>query len=85
MLFLLVSAVLGGLVIGALGRLVVPGRNPLGCLGTVGVGLAGSLIGGALARALYHDPSRHAFLTLVLEVGAAAAIVALVTRTRRRY
>jgi len=83
-LFLIVSVVLGGLIIGALGRLVVPGRNPLGCLGTVGVGILGSIIGGAVARALYAQPSRHALITFVLEVGAAGLIVALVSGVRRR-
>ena len=83
MLFLIVSVVLGGLVIGALGRLVVPGRNPLGCLGTVGVGLGGAIVGGAVARALYADPGRHVLVTLVLEVAAAAVLVAVLARSRR--
>ena len=45
--------VVGGLVIGALARLLVPGRQPLGCLGTLAVGIGGSLLGGLVGRALF--------------------------------
>jgi len=82
-LFLIVSVVLGGLVIGGLGRLVVPGRNPMGCLGTVGVGLVGAIVGGGVARALYADPGRHVLVTLILEVAVAAVLVALISSPRR--
>src|SRR4029077_13245314 len=58
-LFLVVSVLIGGLVIGGLGRLVVRGPTPLGCLGTIGVGVLGSVIGGAIARAIYRYPDNH--------------------------
>ena len=35
-----------GLIAGAIARLVVPGRDPLGFLGTILLGLVGSVIGG---------------------------------------
>ena len=35
-----------GLVAGAVARLLVPGRDPMGWLGTIVLGLVGSLIGG---------------------------------------
>ncbi len=41
-----------GLVAGALARLLVPGRDPLGFLGTLVLGLVGSLIGGFLGDLL---------------------------------
>ncbi len=85
MVFLIVSVLVGGLVIGALGRLVVPGPTPLGCLGTIGVGVLGAIIGGAIARAPYRYPDNHPVVTLLLEVGAAAVLVSLLTRGRRRY
>ena len=83
MLFLIVSVVIGGLVIGGLGRLVVPGRNPMGCLCTMGVGLGGAIVGGAVARALYADPGRHVLVTLILEVAVAAVLVAIISSPRR--
>ena len=40
-----VSALLVGLLLGVLGRLVVPGRNRIGCLMTVVVGVLAALLG----------------------------------------
>ncbi len=41
-----------GAVIGALARLIVPGRNPIGILLTILVGIAGAILGGVVADAL---------------------------------
>ena len=41
----LFALVISGLVIGALGRLAIPGRNPMGIGMTILVGIGGSLIG----------------------------------------
>jgi uncharacterized membrane protein YeaQ/YmgE (transglycosylase-associated protein family) len=41
-----------GLIAGAIARLLVPGRDPMGWLGTLVLGLVGSLIGGFLADLL---------------------------------
>jgi uncharacterized membrane protein YeaQ/YmgE (transglycosylase-associated protein family) len=54
-----------GLVAGALARLVVPGRDPMGMLGTVLLGLAGSLVGGFLADLLFNDQSVGLFGSVV--------------------
>lgn len=42
-----------GLIAGALGRLLLLGRDPIGCLGTIVVGILGSFVGGALASLLF--------------------------------
>ena len=42
-----------GLVAGGLGRLLLPGRDAMGCLGTIAVGILGSFAGGALASLLF--------------------------------
>lgn len=44
----LVWLVLTGLIIGALGRLVLPGRQEIGLLTTALIGIAASLLGGVL-------------------------------------
>ena len=49
--FLLVLA-LSGLVIGGLARLAVPGPDPMSLWRTIALGLAGSFVGGLLARLL---------------------------------
>ncbi len=47
-----VVIVLTGLVIGALGRLAVPGRDPMPVWLTIVIGLVGSIGGGVIAIAL---------------------------------
>jgi len=49
--FSLVWLALTGLIIGALGRLVLPGRHDISLLATTLVGIAASLLGGILADA----------------------------------
>ncbi len=41
-----------GLVVGALARLLVPGRQHLGVLATLLLGIVGSVVGGVVANAL---------------------------------
>ena len=48
--FSLVWLALTGLVIGALGRLVLPGRQNISLLATALIGIAASLLGGILAN-----------------------------------
>jgi uncharacterized membrane protein YeaQ/YmgE (transglycosylase-associated protein family) len=67
--------VLGGLVIGALARLVLPGRQDIGLLGTAGGGIAGSLLGGVIADAA----DLGWLLQLVVAIGVAAALVAVLS------
>jgi uncharacterized membrane protein YeaQ/YmgE (transglycosylase-associated protein family) len=44
----LIALLIGGLVIGALARLALPGPDPMGLVATIALGLAGSFIGGLL-------------------------------------
>ncbi|HEV7888758.1 MAG TPA: GlsB/YeaQ/YmgE family stress response membrane protein [Acidimicrobiales bacterium] len=41
-----------GLIAGAIARLLVPGRDPMGWVGTMVLGCVGALAGGFVARAL---------------------------------
>ncbi|HVM19626.1 MAG TPA: GlsB/YeaQ/YmgE family stress response membrane protein [Egibacteraceae bacterium] len=41
-----------GIIAGALARLLVPGRDPMGLLGTMLLGIVGSFVGGFLANLL---------------------------------
>ena len=38
---------------GAIARLVVPGRDPMGLLGTMGLGIVGSYVGGFLENVVF--------------------------------
>lgn len=42
-----------GLIVGAVARLLLPGRDPIGILGTIVVGIVGAVIGGYLWAALF--------------------------------
>jgi uncharacterized membrane protein YeaQ/YmgE (transglycosylase-associated protein family) len=48
----ILSWILFGLVVGALAKLVMPGRDPGGIIVTILIGIAGALLGGFLGRAL---------------------------------
>jgi uncharacterized membrane protein YeaQ/YmgE (transglycosylase-associated protein family) len=52
---LIIGWLIIGLVAGFLARLIVPGRDPMGFVATLVLGLAGSLIGGLLANVLFDD------------------------------
>ncbi|MGP8163468.1 MAG: hypothetical protein ACLQAN_06805 [Acidimicrobiales bacterium] len=76
MLWLILEVIVSGLVVGSLGRLVVPGPNPMGIGKTMLVGLAGSLLGGLLGRLVFGLRYGYSFgLALVLAVGCTAMIV----------
>ncbi|GAA4723916.1 hypothetical protein GCM10023350_02740 [Nocardioides endophyticus] len=45
----MVGFLVAGLIIGALARLLKPGKQNLGLLATLGLGVVGSLIGGTIA------------------------------------
>jgi uncharacterized membrane protein YeaQ/YmgE (transglycosylase-associated protein family) len=87
MLGLLLWLFVGGLFIGGLGRLLVPGPNPIGLIRTALVGVAGSFLGGLVAYAIgLHY--RYSLLTgFILSVIFAAIIVAAIDRrpSYRRY
>lgn len=46
----MIGFLVAGLVIGALARLVKPGKQNLSLLATLGLGLVGSIIGGLIAQ-----------------------------------
>jgi uncharacterized membrane protein YeaQ/YmgE (transglycosylase-associated protein family) len=48
--FRMIGFLVAGLIIGALARLIKPGKQNLGILATLGLGLVGSLIGGVIAQ-----------------------------------
>jgi uncharacterized membrane protein YeaQ/YmgE (transglycosylase-associated protein family) len=83
-LFLILSIAIGGLIIGALGRLAVPGPQPMGILATMLVGIAGAIAGGVVSRVIWSDPPQHALGVIVLEVLGAALIVYVLRGRRSR-
>jgi len=75
--WLLVTTAVFGLFFGALGRLVVPGRQPMGLLATIALGWLGALIGLAVGRGAH----LHSIATFLLEVGGSALLVVIWSAT----
>ena len=53
-----------GLILGGLARLALPGPDPMGFLATIGLGLAGSFLGGVIAWAFTGHASGVVFSLL---------------------
>jgi len=73
-----------GLIAGAIARLLVPGKDPMGWLGTLILGLVGSLVGGFLGNLLFSgefDVSAAGLIGSV--VGAVIALLAYRAMKRR--
>ena len=78
-LYLILLAVTG-LFVGALGRLAIPGRDPMSLTQTMLVGLAATFIVGLLSWALFGAEGG----SILLSVAVAALIVWLIRRSRER-
>jgi uncharacterized membrane protein YeaQ/YmgE (transglycosylase-associated protein family) len=73
-----------GLVVGALARLIVPGRERGGWLVSLGLGVAGSFAGAFLGRAMgfYREGEPAGFIMSL--VGAILLVIAYHAYARRR-
>lgn len=75
----IISALIVGLIIGALGRLVVPGRQSIPIWLTVLIGIGAALLGAAIARGVGLAEDGFGWLVLIIQVALAAVGVSLVT------
>ena len=73
--------VLVGLVVGLLARLIVPGRDPFGLLGTILLGIVGAVIGGWLAGEVFEETEGVDWIASI--VVAAVLVLLLRAGTRR--
>ena len=81
----LISAIVIGIVIGVLGRLVVPGRQRIGVLWTILVGIVAALIGSWVAAAFgVADTDGVDWIEWLIQTGLAAVGVAALDRSRSR-
>jgi uncharacterized membrane protein YeaQ/YmgE (transglycosylase-associated protein family) len=80
----IIAWLLIGLVVGGLARLVVPGRQHIGLILTIGIGIVAALLGGIITTALIG--AGHAVITFIVALIAAAVLVsAFTTRGYGRY
>jgi uncharacterized membrane protein YeaQ/YmgE (transglycosylase-associated protein family) len=78
--FILLAAI-SGLFIGALARLVIPGRDPMSIFQTMLVGVAGSLTAGLITHYLF---DREGVPGLLLSLLCAAILVFAIRKFRER-
>jgi uncharacterized membrane protein YeaQ/YmgE (transglycosylase-associated protein family) len=78
MLAFIIILLIVGLIAGAIARLVVPGRDPMGVLGTLALGVVGSFVGGFLENVVFfHNLSIFAFHPSGLLGSIVGAIIVL--------
>ncbi|GAB7110830.1 GlsB/YeaQ/YmgE family stress response membrane protein [Streptomyces phaeofaciens] len=81
----LISAIFIGIVIGVLGRLAIPGRQRIGVLWTIAVGIVAALIGSALAAGIgVADTDGVDWIEWLIQIGLAAVGVAALDRVKAR-
>ncbi len=81
-----------GLIAGAIARLLVPGRDPMGIFGTAVLGIVGSFVGGFLGYILFRKDAAQGALQPASLLGAViGSVIALLVwraisgRSRRGY
>ncbi|MDT0463769.1 GlsB/YeaQ/YmgE family stress response membrane protein [Streptomyces gibsoniae] len=81
----IISALVIGLVIGVLGRLVVPGRQHIGVLWTIVVGIVAAFIGSGIAAAFGVANTKGVdWIEWLIQIGLAALGVAALDRAKTR-
>ncbi|MBA2463014.1 MAG: GlsB/YeaQ/YmgE family stress response membrane protein [Actinobacteria bacterium] len=78
--------ILFGLLAGAVARVLTPGRQSIGCIGTLGVGVIGALLGGFLGEAVLEDEIEFGWdlKPFLLAVAGAVVLLLALNALRRR-
>ncbi len=66
-----------GLLAGAVARAITPGKQRIGCFGTLAVGVVGALLGGFLGEAVFDEDIDFAWDLKPFLVAVAGSIVLL--------
>jgi uncharacterized membrane protein YeaQ/YmgE (transglycosylase-associated protein family) len=77
--------VVWGLFVGVIARLLLPGRQRLGIIWTIVLGVAGSVLGGLLATEVLNiaDSDEFDFGSFLIAVGASVVLLSVVDRVNR--
>jgi len=74
----IIGAIIGGLIIGALARLVLPGKQNISVVVTIIIGILGSLIASWLVYKLGYNNSNGGFEIIPFLVGIVVAAILIV-------
>ncbi|MEU8543656.1 GlsB/YeaQ/YmgE family stress response membrane protein [Streptomyces sp. NPDC048717] len=81
----IISAIVIGIVIGTLGRLVLPGRQRIGVLWTIAVGIVAAFVGTAVAKVLGVADTRGIdWIEWIIQIALAAVGVTALERAKAR-
>jgi uncharacterized membrane protein YeaQ/YmgE (transglycosylase-associated protein family) len=79
----MLRAIIAGLIVGALAKLVMPGRDPGGIIITILIGIAGAILGTFVGRSLgMYTPDQTA--GLIMSILGAILLLGLYRVLRRR-
>ena len=80
---LIVSLIVIGLIAGAVARLLIPGKQDIGILMTIVLGIIGSFVGGFLGYLIFHKDSHDGFFQPAGIIGSIiGAVIVLLIYTR---
>jgi len=85
-MFGVIGWIIFGLIVGAIAKLLMPGRDPGGIIVTMALGIAGALLGGFLGRALgwYQENEPAGFLMSLVGAILLLGIYRLMVGRRQR-
>jgi uncharacterized membrane protein YeaQ/YmgE (transglycosylase-associated protein family) len=89
MLTSIIGSLIIGLIVGALARALMPGRDPMGCFATALLGIGGSIIGGLIGSVIWPAAANegftrpHRLLHFMLAVIGAVVLLGLWRAIRR--
>lgn len=81
-MFGIIYSIIAGLIVGIVARLLKPGADPMGWIGTIVVGILGAFVGGFLASILGLD--NGGFMGVVLSVVGAIFILFIYEKVRAK-
>jgi uncharacterized membrane protein YeaQ/YmgE (transglycosylase-associated protein family) len=75
-----------GLLAGAVARLLTPGKQAIGCFGTLAVGVIGALLGGLVGEAVFEEEIDFGWdlKPFLLAVAGAVVLLLALNALRRR-
>ena len=88
MVGLILSLIVIGLIAGAVARLLIPGRQDLGVLMTIVLGIVGSFVGGFLGYLIFHKDAHNGLFQpsgIIGSIIGAVIVLLIYTRGGQRH